>query len=210
MKKMLNLILVLLLSILYSCAGNHNYYLIKKNTFNETVKPKDEIARVVFLRPATGRSGSGNIKIYRQDQLIGILPGSSYFTYEVKPGYHNFGSLFAKSADFLNAELEGGKTYYVFCARLDAVVKKLPLIKAVKKNSDLMQNVTKWLPELKQAELTEEGIGEFKIRTDSKGKFVLIKSGLNEFRIDIQVLRKRWLERLKTSLKEILQKEDGL
>lgn len=208
MKKIPYLVFILLVSILYSCAGN--FSTVKQNTLLELEKPKAETARVIFLRPASGMGGVGFMSIYDQNHLIGILPGSSYFTYNANPGSHIFGSLFLNDFDFLHAELEGGKTYYVFCARIDIFVKLIPTIVAVKKDSELMQKVTRWLPGIDQAELTDEGIDQLKVRQDEKGKFVLSKPSFKEIRKDIEALRKQWIEKAKVTGKESLSMEDGV
>ena len=207
MKKIPYLIFILLISILYSCAGN--FSTVKQNTLLELEKPKAETARVIFIRPGSGSRGVSFISIYDQNHLIGILPGSSYFTYNAKPGSHIFGSLFFKDFDFLHAELEGGKTYYVFCTSY-GFGRPIPIILAVKKDSKWEQKVPGWLPGLYQAELTDEGIDQLKLRQDEKGKFVMAKPGSIEIRMDIEVLRKQWIERAKVTGKESLTMEDGV
>ncbi len=208
MKKIPYLVFILLVSILYSCAGN--FSTVKQNTLLDLEKPKADTARVIFIRPARGLAGVSFMSIYDQNHLIGILAGSSYFTYNTRPGLHIFGSLFITDFDFLHAELESGKTYYVFCSRIDKFIKLVPIIVAVKKDSKLMQKVPGWLPDLDQAELTDEGTDQLKVRQDENGKFVMAKPGSRGIRKDIEKLRENWMYRQKMEGKERLTIEDGL
>lgn len=201
--------LIVLVPILCSCAGN--FYVTKQNTFSKTEKIEPDAARVVFLRPATGMAGAGFISIYDEDNLIGILPGKSFHSYNTKPGKHIFGFLFIYDFDFLHAELEGGKTYFVFCTRVDMFVKVVPKITAIKKDSDVMQKVDEWLSKLNQAELTDEGVAQLKVRSDKDGKYILATPGPGKvIRKDIALARELWLEKSKTTLKESLSVQDGV
>jgi hypothetical protein len=138
------------------------------------------------------------------------LYGANFEGFAFAEGYYPTHLTKSSRRYFLHAELEGGKTYYVFCARIDTFAKLIPTIVAVKKDSELMQKVPGWLAGIGQAELTDEGIDQLKVRQDEKGKFVLSKPGSIEIRKNIEVLRKQWIEKAKLTGKESLSMEDGV
>lgn len=75
--------------------------------------PADE-ALIVFLRPsATG--GAVQSAVYDATdggaEFVGILSSGKKLAHLVKPGQHTF-MVVSEAADFLEAEVEGGKTYY--------------------------------------------------------------------------------------------------
>ena len=211
MKKVRITVFIIFVSIMYSC--HPDYSILKDNSANQSDKPNDEIARVVFLRPATGSLGKSTAAIYDQDQLIGILPGSSYFIYDSKPGQHIFGSLYGMQFDFVKGDLEVGKTYYVLFLTYDTFIRGIHgKILAIKKDSEHIQKLKSWLssPKLKQAELTNAGRNQFMVLEDNEGKYVSVKPGWRRtFRIGIEALRNEWIKSAETSGKETLTSEDG-
>ena len=208
MKKILNLCVILILSILSSCAGN--YSVLKQNNVMELKKPQSQIARVVFIRPQS--SGPSFTAVYDKDDLIGILPKSSYFAYDTKPGKHIFGAVFLKNIDFVEANIEGGKTYYVFYATFDAGIRYFGKILAIKKDTDQMRKVEDWLSKksLKQSALTDEGINQYKVQKGENGCYIKPKPGAIEFTINIEKIRKKWLQKAKKTGKSKLLSDDGI
>ena len=127
---------------------------LRKN--NEIERPDLDKARIVFLRPAGGLSGASFLSIYDQDQIVGFLPRKSYIIYDAKPGSRVLGVLYLRESDFLYAEVEGGKIYYVLCRRFDRFFNVVPDLTAIKKGSDPMKKVPEWLADSRKSSPTVE------------------------------------------------------
>lgn len=67
-------------------------------------------AMVIFMRP-DGRAFNTHVIVYHNDTLVGTVPYNSKLAYMVEPGKHTFMAI-SESADFLNADVVAGKTYY--------------------------------------------------------------------------------------------------
>lgn len=72
-------------------------------------------ALVIFMRPS--RLGGGTqVSVYDttngHDTFIGVVSSRTKVAYEADPGTHLF-MVIAENADFMNADLVAGKTYYV-------------------------------------------------------------------------------------------------
>jgi len=67
-------------------------------------------ALVIFMRP-DGRAFNTHAIVYHKDTLVGTVPYNSKLAYMVKPGKHTFMAI-SESADFMNADVVAGKTYY--------------------------------------------------------------------------------------------------
>ena len=207
-KGCLLLLLIFALTVLSSCGGPE-HYLIKKNTLNELQKNNNK-ATVVFIRHQRGFGGTHDVAVYDGDMLIGILSKSGYFTYEANPGEHLFASYSAK-LDFLKANIAAGKTYYVQASHQDLVTVLRSKIVAVKKNSDLMNELYQLLPTLNNTELTDQGRELYKVRNEPNGKFIVDdRAAFVTYRIDIDQARVKWLQKSKIVQKDELVPEDGL
>jgi hypothetical protein len=72
--------------------------------------PADK-AVIVFLRPAyTGYAISA--AVYEDDRFLGIVMRQARLVHETTPGTHRY-MVVSEAADFLDADLEAGKTYFV-------------------------------------------------------------------------------------------------
>ena len=75
------------------------------------VRPEPDKALVVFLRP--GRlAGMVQAVVYDGDRLVGISSADTAVAYQTEPGQHLF-MVVSEAADFLEATLLPGKTYFV-------------------------------------------------------------------------------------------------
>lgn len=75
------------------------------------VRPDPDKALVVFLRP--GRvAGLVQAAVYDGDRLVGISSADTAVAYQAEPGPHLF-MVVSEAADFLEATLLPGKTYFV-------------------------------------------------------------------------------------------------
>jgi hypothetical protein len=211
-KKCILLFLMLFLEIcLNSCMSKMpNYAILGNNMLDNMQSINEGEARITFFRAnQEGMHSVGQILVYDGDALIGVLPNSSYFTLDVKPGKHIFGSYHENTMDFLKADIIAGKTYYVRCSRYVRFAANNK-IEAIKKGSKLLSDLNDIIPILKRSELNELGIKKFTVRTSKSKKFFTDKPGFVTFEIEIENLRNQWLKKSEVSQKPMLLKEDGL
>ena len=209
MKRGSILILLMIAAFSYSCAKP--LFTVVQNDAYAIQSTNTGTARIVFLRPTEGLLSGYHIGIYDGNELIGILPTLSYFTYNAQPGKHMFGSLYFHTTDFLEADLEAGKTYYVFCGLYDSFLGGAHCkITAIKRGSENMPKVASWLYKLRRTELSAEGIEYYKVRSDKKGDFLIGRQGLITSRLYIEDIRNEWKERAKTTGKPSLSAKDGV
>ena len=80
------------------------------------LKPAADQAEIVFLRPSS-LGGAIQSTVYRVDadqngqQFIGVVSSKTKVAYTIAPGDYLF-MVIAENADFMDAHLEAGKTYY--------------------------------------------------------------------------------------------------
>ena len=80
------------------------------------LKPVGDQAEIVFLRPSL-LGGAIQSTVYKVDadqmgqQFIGVVSSKTKVAYTVAPGDYLF-MVIAENADFMDAHLEAGKTYY--------------------------------------------------------------------------------------------------
>ncbi len=82
--------------------------------------PTADTSVIVFMRPSgmAFRVQSTVFDVSDENtpsKIIGIIAAKKRVAYVVKPGTHRF-MVLGESADFMDAELEAGKTYYAFVA----------------------------------------------------------------------------------------------
>jgi len=108
--KILNLFFVGILFTLAGCASNP--MLIKKGAQVQKVSANE--AQVVFMR-STFVGSAINASLYEvtdgTPKFIGIMGNDTKIAYSTKPGKHRF-MVVSEAADFMEAELVAGKTYY--------------------------------------------------------------------------------------------------
>jgi len=89
----------------------------------ELITPTADKAQIVFLRPSMfgGAIQSSVFDVTGDDvEFIGILSAGKKIAYTVEPGKHMF-MVVSEAADFMEAELRGGKTYFAMVtARMGA------------------------------------------------------------------------------------------
>jgi hypothetical protein len=82
---------------------------------NQDPKPDADKALVVFLRPSA-YGGGVSASVYDapdgSTEFIGLVQHGNKLAYQATPGQHRF-MVIAENADFVDATLEAGKTYYV-------------------------------------------------------------------------------------------------
>lgn len=204
-------VLLLVIIAAFTCSCAKSLFTVVPNDSSAIRDTNAETARIVFLRPTEGLLSIYHIGIYDGNELIGILPSTSYFTYNTQPGKHMFGALYFFTTDFVEADIEAGKTYYVFCGLYDSFFGGTHCkMTAIKKGSENMRNVAGWFYRLKRTVLTAEGIDYYKARSDEKGVYLIGRQGLFTSRLYIEDIRRQWIERVKTTGKPMLSAEDGV
>lgn len=100
--------LSLCITMLMGCASPNMRY---SNIATASVQPDDSHALVYFIRPK--KAGyNAHAAVYDDHAFIGFVPYSTKLPYVTTPGEHLF-MVVSESADFLKADLEAGKTYYI-------------------------------------------------------------------------------------------------
>lgn len=104
-------VLLLPLSLLGGCVATSSY-MAKTSA---APQPTSDKALVVFMRPS--RYGGGiQASVYDtrngSNDFIGIVSAKTKIGYLATPGQHLF-MVIGENADFMNADLQAGKTYYV-------------------------------------------------------------------------------------------------
>lgn len=122
MQSVLRLLATLCVAVaLTGCGGIKSNHMIRTDRGLSTSADK---AVVVFMRPS-GFGGSVQASVYdvsAAQEFVGIVSGGTKVAHVTTPGKHLF-MVIGENADFMDAELEGGKTYYVLVAPRSGVFK---------------------------------------------------------------------------------------
>lgn len=94
--------------VLAGCAASH---VDKVEWTTRIQQPPPGTSLVYFVRPEAGGE-SHNAILMDGDEYIGTLPEWAHLAYVTKPGTHLFTVATEDAADFMEADLEAGKTYY--------------------------------------------------------------------------------------------------
>ncbi len=140
--------------------------------------PPEDKAVVYFVRP----SGSGfaiNFSYFDSDKFIGLFAGKGYIRYECNPGTHLFWAR-SENKDFIEAEVEAGKIYFVEAMVLMGFVKAQVALLPInpdnpKKMKSLLKVIDKKAPESMTAD---------ELAIESENFKDIIARGLNKYRED--------------------------
>ncbi len=125
--------------------------------------PPDQ-SQIIFVRPS---GGAGSAPIFDvtdgEPQFVGILYGKDKLAYFVEPGNYTF-MVISESADFMAANMIGGKTYYAIARPRVGVWKARYSLYPARNDSEGKfqidsQKVQKWLAKTKFVENTEASLG---------------------------------------------------
>jgi len=160
MKTKLSILFLLFVSaFLFSCAGSSS--LMKDAVENEsTFKAGTDESVVVFMRPSgTGFAIQSSVfKVGPEgEEFVGIVPAKKKVVFRTSPGKHTF-MIVGESADFLQAELEAGKTYYALITPRMGVWKARFSLAAVHKNVD-KNKLKSWTKGCKLVENKQDAYG---------------------------------------------------
>ena len=106
-------VVITIVFLFLGCAGTTKYMQDVTDP-NVTYAPGSNEAVVVFMRPSTYAYAiqSAVFDVTTQEnQLVGIVSAKKKVAYRAKPGKYMF-MVLGESADFMQAKLEAGKTYY--------------------------------------------------------------------------------------------------
>ena len=145
------IVLVFISVILSSCAGTSSY--MKPATPIEGSPPPDK-AVVYFMRPS-GMGFAINFQIWDSDYFVGLSQAKSYFAYQCDPGNHLFMG-FSENKVALEADLEGGKSYYVGTNVRMGMFKARMEFTPVTRGSDLWNKVENYKSTLNFIAASEE------------------------------------------------------
>lgn len=105
---------ILLGSIMLLTSGCMSSY-IEKSGINLTPSINSQQAQIIFMRPSFMGIGIKS-SVYEvknnTDKFIGIISAKTKIAYNVLPGEHLF-MVVSENADFMDANVEAGKIYYV-------------------------------------------------------------------------------------------------
>lgn len=113
--KRLMMLLAPLLALALAMTGcvSTSDYMVRSSTLEP--RPETDKALVVFMRPSN-YGGAIQASVYEasqpQERFIGIVSANTKIAYQAEPGKHLF-MVIGENADFVNATLDAGKTYYI-------------------------------------------------------------------------------------------------
>ena len=91
-----------------ACATMSSHMTVQEG--NPELKPEAGKALLVFMRPSS-YGGAVQATIYDDTTYIGTISANTKIAYQADPGPHMF-MVIGESADFMQADLKAGKTYY--------------------------------------------------------------------------------------------------
>ncbi|MGA1826049.1 MAG: hypothetical protein ACMUIP_15445 [bacterium] len=106
--------IIIIISVFASCAGSSQYMELvpEYDTFYE---PEAHQSLVIFMRPSSAwfpmQSVIFDVKNKNKKELVGMVSAKKKVAYLTTPGKHLFMAV-GNNADFMVANLAGGKSYY--------------------------------------------------------------------------------------------------
>ena len=150
-----------------SCAGSSPY--MKPSATMLT--PTKEKAVVRFMRPS-GFGYAIDFNVWDGEKLVGNSVAKAQFDYLAVPGRHIFVAV-AENKTFLEAELEGGKVYYIITqVRMGAWKARVGLV-AVNRGSEFWDKVQEYERGLNKLQSDTEALKKWEDKGKSKIKAVL-------------------------------------
>ena len=153
MKTIIKLGLALVLMALFSACSTMTPHMtvVEGNT---QLNPEEGKALLVFVRPSN-YGGAVQATIYDDTTYIGTVSANTKVAYQASPGEHMF-MVVGESADFMQADLEEGKTYYAqVAARMGVWKARFSFIPVNGQISEAELN--KWLMNTKLTTPNEQG-----------------------------------------------------
>ena len=155
--RILKLVSILAALLLFACAGPvKNMREIPDE--HATYAPDPDQALIVFMRPSSFGSAIQSSVFELVDdnpELIGIVAAKKKVAYNLGPGEHLF-MVIGESADFMKADIQAGKRYYVLVTPRMGVWKARFSLKPIHKDELDSEKLTKWGKECHWVEKTYE------------------------------------------------------
>lgn len=137
--------------------------LISMAGFAQEIKPAPENKAVLYFVRASSMGFAINFSYFDSTSFIGKFNGVNYFRYECEPGRHLFWAR-SENRDFINADLEAGKIYFVNAIpQMGALKAGVQLVPVDTKNEKVMKPILKLLSKKEGITFTPE---ELKLETD--------------------------------------------
>jgi hypothetical protein len=138
-------------ALLGACASTH---MTEVPEGQRVSKPESGNALVYFMRPSSF-GGAIQATLYDDDIYIGTISAGTHVPYQARPGRHLF-MVIGESADFMQADLLAGKTYYA------EVIPRLGVWKARfslrPQNGQIAgSDIDGWLSTTRQVRVNDEG-----------------------------------------------------
>jgi hypothetical protein len=195
--RILILVFVLAVLVFYGCAGSvRNMREIPDE--QAVYAPDPNRALIVFMRPSSfafAVQSSVFELVEDSPELIGIVAAKKKVAYQVEPGEHLF-MVIGESADFMKADIQAGKKYYVLVTPRMGMWKARFSLKPIHKDELDSDELVKWEKECHWVEKTYDSDQWAKSNMDS------IQSKNSEY-------MQKWLQRPEPD-RPALHIEDGL
>ena len=182
-----------LLLVLFSLGGCASALMNAVPDEQRVNKPASGKALVYFMRPSSF-GGAIQASIFDGDEYIGTSSAKTHIAYQAKPGKHMF-MIISENADFMEADLTAGKTYYAIVqARMGAWKARFSF--RPQNGQTPKSKLTKWVSSTRQVVVNEQGeawaknnqpsiqskkakyLPKWRAKADSKKQRILAKSGL--------------------------------
>lgn len=112
LNKMTTVLTLLMVAVLSGCVTSS--HMTTADNAPGKLKPQPGKSLLVFLRPSSFGGGIQST-LYDGDEYIGTISAKTKVAYQADPGQHSF-MIVGESADFMQATLDEGKTYYTVIA----------------------------------------------------------------------------------------------
>lgn len=127
--------------------------------------PPPDKALVVFLRP-TFLGYSVSAALYEDDTFLGIVMRNSYMEHLTTPGSHTY-MVVSGAADFLGADLEGGKIYFVNVVPRLGLMRTRFSLEPITPSGSEWTELPDWLSKSYRATPNEDGLMWARANDDS-------------------------------------------
>lgn len=187
------LLLVVVVATASACAIKQSKYLNYADDPGAKLEPPPaDKAMVVFLRPSKYAYKVSAV-VFDGDDFVSVIMSRSYLTYLTEPGQHMF-MVISEAADFLEADLEGGKIYFALvAARMGAWRARFSLVPVTPESKDWPQ-LRPWLDESYEVQANE-----------------LAETWDRDNRDSVMAKKEAYLPRWQAKpVKPIMRKEDGV
>ncbi|MEW5248585.1 hypothetical protein [Microbulbifer discodermiae] len=185
---------------LAACAGNP----MTVSTNQVVTAPTTDKAQIVFMRSSfLGSAINASLFEVKGDDndFIGILANGTKVIHEVEPGEHLF-MVVSEAADFMNANLEAGKTYYAMVTPRMGAWKARFSFQPIRNGQENQFNL--------QSKEFENWLNETKLMENSEQSRLWAQGNANSVNKKRTAYLSKWLTKDEAEkARQTLQPEDG-